>query len=67
MERYWITGVQLGIILSALKTKDKTMIEFAKEEIDRIMDKQFLCKICIEGGICNEGMACDGCRYNPAK
>lgn len=39
MERYWITGAQLGTLIGLIRAKK--LIE-AKELIDEILDKQFI-------------------------
>lgn len=42
MERYFITGVQIGLILGALKTKDKKLIYESVGLLDKVQEDQFL-------------------------
>ena len=45
-ERYWITGVQLGMLLSFCKSEQS---EETKKLVDEIIDKQFVGQSTHEG------------------
>lgn len=42
--RYWISGVQIGILLAALQRPNDDLISSANEVLEKIQEEQFIGK-----------------------